>query len=223
MEKNILKNITIGYYVIWEISDPVKYFEVLKDDIIAENRISDNMRSFIFSIVGDYSLSALISTESNQIRIDEISDKITREADRAFRINYGIAVLSADIKRIILPEQNKQKVFERMVAERERIANRYRAEGEEQAKIIISQTDKDKMISLSKAKLEAEIIIAKAEAEAAEIYASAFGTNEDFYRFWSLLQSYDDIFNEDSTFIMSTDNRLLDLLEMKDSILDTSR
>jgi len=211
---NVLKNITIGYYIIWDINDPVKYFEILKNDLSAENRLSDNMRSYIYNIIGQYPLGAFISTNSDDVKINEISSKITEAAKPDFKNNFGINIITVDIKRVILPEQNKQKVFERMVAERERISHRYRAEGEEQAKIIISETDSTKKIMLSEAHLEASKMIAEAQAEAASIYSDAFKTNEKFYRFWNLLQSYDKIFAGKSTFILSTDNKLLQLLEM---------
>ena len=218
-ETNVLKNITIGYYIIWEISDPVKYFEILKTDLSAENRLSDNMRSYIYNTVGQYQLNAFLSTNSDDVRIDEISKLITKAAISDFDRNYGISVISVDIKRVILPEQNKRKVFERMVAERERIAHRYRAEGEEQAKIIISETDSTKQIMLSQANLEAAVMIAEAEAEAAAIYSDAFRANEKFYRFWNLLRAYENIFEKNSTFILSTENELLQLLEMDSNLL----
>ncbi|MCK5674793.1 MAG: protease modulator HflC [Spirochaetales bacterium] len=218
-ETNVLKNITIGYYIIWEISDPVKYFEILKTDSSAENRLSDNMRSYIYNIVGRYQLQAFLSTNSDEVQIDEISKKITEASIPDFARNYGISIISVDIKRVILPEQNKRKVFERMVAERERIAHRYRAEGEEQAKIIISETDSTKQIMLSQARLEAAVMIAEAEAEAAAIYSDAFKTNEKFYRFWNLLRAYEKIFEQNSTFILSTENKLLQLLEMDSDLL----
>ena len=222
-ETNVLKNITIGYYIIWKISDPVKYFEILKNDSSAENRLSDNMRSYIYNTVGQYHLQAFLSTNSEDVRIDEISQIITDASIPDFDRNYGISIISVDIKRVILPEQNKRKVFERMVAERERIAHRYRAEGEEQAKIIISETDSTKEIMLSQARLEAAVMIAEAEAEAAAIYSNAFKTNEKFYRFWNLLRAYEKIFEENSTFILSTENELLQLLEMDSELLRSGR
>lgn len=215
---NVLKNITIGYYIIWDINDPVKYFEILKNDVSAENRLSDNMRSYIYNIIGKYPLGAFISTNSENVKINEISKKITEAAKSDFKNNFGINIITVDIKRVILPEQNKQKVFERMVAERERISHRYRAEGEEQAKIIISETDSTKQIMLSEAHLEASKMIAEAQAEAASIYSDAFKTNEQFYRFWNLLQSYDKIFAGKSSFVLSTDNKLLQLLELNSDL-----
>lgn len=214
-EQNILKNIIIGYYLIWRIEEPLKFYEILKNTSIAEIRLNNNIRSYIYNLMGQYQINSLFSTNKEDIKINEISEKLTYQTNQDFLKEYGIKIKLVNIKKIILPEQNKKKIFERMVAERERISSKYRAEGEEEAKIIISQTNKEKEILLSQAKLDAERIISKAKAEAAQIYAKAFKKDKEFYKLWLLLQSYNNLFDNNTTFVMSTDNELLKLLEMK--------
>lgn len=219
-EQNILKNIIISYYIVWSIEDPLKFYEVLKETTSAEIRLRDNTRSYVYNTLSEYPFKSLVSTNEKDIKIDIISEEITESSQKDFLRDYGIKIELINIKRILLPEQNKGKVFERMVAERDRISNKYRAEGEEQAKIIISETDKNKNILISQAKLEAEKIIAKATAQASEIYAEAFEKDKEFYKFWRLLQSYKKIFNDNTTFILSTKNKLFDLLDMGSDILN---
>ncbi|MCP4159789.1 MAG: protease modulator HflC [Deltaproteobacteria bacterium] len=208
-DQNEVRNITLGYYLIWSISDPLKYYETLRDEGRAISRLEDNLGSFIKNRIGQYSLDSFLSTDQSKIKTKEISRLITEDASRNFSEKYGINVKKIDINRIILPEQNKNKVFERMVAERIRISNRYRAEGEEQAKIIISEANREKSILLSEANYKAKKIIAEAEAEAAAIYVESYNKNPDFYKFWRNLKSYEEAFSKESLFILSSDDPLL--------------
>jgi len=208
-DQNIVKNISVGYYIIWQIAEPLKYFETLRDETLAIIRLENNLRSILSNNVGQYSFRSFISTDKNDIKTQIISEKITQAATDEFLEKYGISIEKVDINRIILPEQNKNKVFERMVAERGRISNRYRAEGEEQAKIIISEANRERSILLSEAKLKAQRLIAEAEAEAAALNAESYNKNPEFYKFWKHLQSFEESYRSDSTFILSTDNPLL--------------
>jgi len=208
-DQNIVKNVTLEYYIIWSISDPLRYFETLRDETLAEIRLENNLRSIVNNTAGQYSFSSFISTDESNLKTDEITKKITEESHLDILPKFGITINSVDINRIILPEQNKEKVFERMVAERARISNRYRAEGEEQAKIIISEANRERSLLLSQAELEAQKLISEAEAEAASIYANAFNKNPEFYKFWRQLKSFEESFNSDSTFILSTEDPLL--------------
>jgi len=208
-EQNIVKNITIGYYLIWYISDPLKYFETLRDEDLATIRLENSLPSILSNRIGKYSLLSFLSVNKENLKSEEISEKITTDATNSFSSKYGITVTKVDINRIILPEQNKNKVFERMAAERGRISNRYRAEGEEQAKIIISEANREKSILLSEANLKAQKLIAAAEAEAAVIYAETFNKNPEFYKFWRNLKTYEESFNDKSIFILSSDDPLL--------------
>lgn len=208
-DQNVVKNITIGYYIIWKISDPLKYYEVLRDENLAELRLENNLRSIVNNNVGRYSFNAFISTEPSELKSEEISRQITKESLNQILPRFGISIIKVDINRIILPEQNKEKIFERMVSERARISNRYRAEGEEQAKIIISAANREKSLLLSQAEKEAQQLISGAEAEAASIYAEAFNSNPEFYKFWRQLKSFEESFSTGSTFILSSEDPLL--------------
>lgn len=208
-DQNIVKNVTLAYYIIWRISDPLQYFETLRDENLAQIRIENNLRSIVNNTVGNHSFLAFISINAADLKTEQISLKITGESHKNILPKFGITIEKVDINRIILPEQNKEKVFERMVAERSTISNRYRAEGEEQAKMIISEANREKSLLMSQAEMEAQTLISEAEAEAASIYADAFNKNPEFYKFWRQLKSFEESFDEDTTFILSSDDPLL--------------
>jgi membrane protease subunit HflC len=126
---------------------------------------------------------------SPKLQSTAILDAITASSDRAALQQYGLSIEDVRIKRLNLPEQNKQNVFARMRAERGRIAMQYRAEGEEQALAIRAIADRQKEEILSTAYKEAEIIRGKGDAEATRIYGDAYSKNPQFYKLTRTLES----------------------------------
>ena len=139
-------------------------------------------------------------------------DQLTSESDRAALGRYGIQVVDVRIKRLNLPEQNKQSVYARMRAERERIARQYRAEGEEQALRIRADADRQKEEILSIAYREAEKIKGEGDAEATRTYSQAYSRNPRFYKLLRTLESYKKIFDDKTTAILSSDSELLRIM-----------
>ena len=111
-----------------------------------------------------------------------------------------------------LPEQNKQSVFGRMRAERERIARQYRAEGEEEALRIRADADRQREEILSAAYKEAEEIKGKGDADAARIYGEAYSRNPQFYKLTRTLETYKKALDNKTTVVLSSDSELLRLL-----------
>lgn len=208
-DKNVVTNVTLSYFVIWRIVDPLKYFETLRDETLALLRMENSLRSIVSNKAGQYPFQAFISLNPEDIESEEIARLITENSNSAMESRFGITIEKVDFDKIILPEQNKDKVYERMVAERSRISSRYRAEGEERAKIIISEANREKSLLLSQAELEAAKIVSQAEAEAAAIYAEAYNRNPQFYRFWRQLKSFEESYKKGSTFILSSEDPLL--------------
>jgi membrane protease subunit HflC len=139
-------------------------------------------------------------------------DLLTANADRAALSQYGIRVTDVRIKRLNLPEQNKQSVFARMRAERERIAMQYRAEGEEQALTIRANADREKEEILSAAYKDAEKTRGEGDAEATRIYGQAYSKNPQFYKLLRTLESYKKVLDEKTTIILNSDSELLKVL-----------
>src|ERR1700686_3177548 len=135
------KNLVIESYVAWKIDDPQRFVETVGDSIAAEMRLHDIVWSGLSAALGTEDLESIVSTNVEAVKAKDMLDRLSDATDRAALGRYGIEVLDVRIKRLNLPEQNKQSVYARMRAERERIARQYRAEGEEQALSIRADAD----------------------------------------------------------------------------------
>ena len=143
------KNLVVESYVAWKIQDPKRFVETVGDPIGAEMRLHDIVWSGLSAALGTHDLETIVSTNLQTVKADEMLDQLSALTDRAALQQYGIEVVDVRVKRLNLPEQNKQSVYARMRAERERIARQYRAEGEEQALSIRADADRQKEEILS--------------------------------------------------------------------------
>lgn len=206
------KNILVDAYLGWRIEDPLRFLESVKDRSVAELFLGDLIYSSIGAEMGNLSLSALVSTVPESLDVDEIMASVTDKCRTAAQRDYGVDILEVRIKRLNLPDQNKESVFDRMRAERERIAKRYRSEGEEEATKMRAETDKETRALLAEAYRESQQILGGGDAEAARIYASAYTKDPEFYKMVRTLESYRKFMDERTTVILSTDSELLNLL-----------
>jgi modulator of FtsH protease HflC len=206
------KNLVIENYVAWRIKDPGRFVQSVGDVPSAEMRLHDIIWSGLSAAFGNEDLDSLVSTEREKLQSTEILDAITASSDRAALLQYGLSIEDVRIKRLNLPEQNKQNVFARMRAERGRIAMQYRAEGEEQALSIRANADRQKEEILSTAYRESETIRGKGDAEATRIYGDAYSKNPQFYKLTRTLESYKKILDDKTTIILSSDSDLLKIL-----------
>jgi len=124
-------------------------------------------------------------------------------------------VADVRLNRLALPEQNKQSVFDRMRAERDRIARKYRSEGEEEAIKIRAEADKERQEVMAAAYREAEGIRGEGDAAAMRIYGEAFNADPEFYTFLRTLESYKAFLDENTTVVLSSDSELLRLFNKK--------
>jgi modulator of FtsH protease HflC len=206
------KNLVIENYVAWRIEDPGRFVQSVGDVPSAEMRLHDIIWSGLSAAFGNEDLDSLVSTEREKLQSTAILDAITASSDRAALQQYGLSIEDVRIKRLNLPEQNKQNVFARMRAERGRIAMQYRAEGEEQALSIRANADRQKEEILSTAYKESETIRGKGDAEATRIYGDAYSKNPQFYKLTRTLESYKKILDDKTTIILSSDSDLLKIL-----------
>ena len=154
----------------------------------------------------------LVSTDSTQMKIDDVVESIlVRSRDRILR-DYGIYIEDFRIKRLAFPEQNKESVLQRMRTERHRIARRFRSEGEEQAMMIRADADMEKAKILAEARREADEIRGNGEASATRILAEAIQLDPDFYSFMRTLESYEKIVGDKTTLVIPGDSKLMRLL-----------
>jgi membrane protease subunit HflC len=206
------KNLVIESYVAWRIQDPRRFVETVGDPIAAEMRLHDIVWSGLAAALGNRDLESIVSVNAQNIAASEMLDNLTALTDAAALAQYGIRVVDVRIKRLNLPEQNKQSVYARMRAERERIARQYRAEGEEQALSIRADADRQKEEILSLAYKDAERIKGEGDAESTRTYSAAYSKNPRFYKLLRTLEAYKKILDDKTTAILSSDSELLKVL-----------
>jgi len=209
------KNVMVDAYVVWKISDPIKYMKTVKNRTGAETRLADILSSEIGISLGEYDLSSLISIDPKKIKfgqmMQEVAEKISEKAK-----DYGTAVADVKVTLLNFPERNKLSVFRRMRAERERIAKGYRSEGTEKALKIRADADKQKQIILSKAYEQSQKIKGEGEAQAIKIYADAYEKDIKFYELIRTLESYEKFIDGNTTVVLSADSELLKFINASD-------
>jgi modulator of FtsH protease HflC len=206
------KNVVIENYVLWKIQDPDRFVQTVGDATAAEMRLHDIIWSGLSAALGTHDLDSIVGTEPDKVQTASMLDGLTALTDRAALDQYGIDVVDVRIKRLNLPEQNKQSVYARMRAERERIARQYRAEGEEQALSIRADADRQKEEILSLAYKQAENIKGQGDAESTRTYGQAYSKNPAFYKLLRTLESYKKVLDDKTTAILSSDSELLKVL-----------
>ena len=203
------KNIVIENYVVWKIQDPERFVETVGDAIAAEMRLHDIIWSGLSAALGTHDLDSIVGTEPDKVETSAMLESLTALTGHAALERYGINVVDVRIMRLNLPEQNKQSVYARMRAERERIARQYRAEGEEQALSIRADADRQKEEILSLSYKQAENIKGQGDAESTRIYGQAYSRNPGFYKLLRTLESYKKVLDDKTTAILSSDSELL--------------
>src|SRR5260370_24921839 len=127
-------------------------------------------------------------------------------------VQYGIDRVDIRRRQLRLPEQNRANVFERMRAERGKIATQYRSEGEREFKKVVAQADREKTRILAEAYREAERTKGEGDARAMRIYAEAFGKNPQLYTFRRMLQAYEKILGGNTTIVLPAHSAVFRLL-----------
>ena len=147
-------------YVLWKISDPLKFAQTLNSSILnAERRIDTTVYNSIKNIISSMSQNDVISG-----RDGELSEAIMNNIGGTME-QYGIQLLAVETKQLDLPSDNKAAVYERMISERDKIAATYQAEGQAEAQVIRNTTDREIAVSISNAQAEAAAVTAEGEAE----------------------------------------------------------
>jgi len=199
-------------YVCWEVEDPLSFFESLSTNLIAAQKLGDMVNSQLGGVLGDYTINNIINTQTEMVKLEEIENRIIKNANKNTRESYGIKIVTLGIRRILYPSIVAESVYERMRAEREKEARKFRAEGKEEASKIQASTDKEVAEILADAYKQSEIIKGEGDKRAMEIYANAYSKNPDFFEYSKSLETYCDILKDKSTVILSTDSDLFKFL-----------
>lgn len=179
------KNVLVDSFVKWRIIDPFKYYVSVKgDELQAERRLSQMVNDGLRAEFGKRTVHDVVSGERGQIM-----EILRQRADRDAR-QMGIQVLDVRVKRVDLPQEVSESVYQRMEAERKRVANELRSQGAAAAEKIRADADRQREIIIAEAYREAQRLKGQGDAKAAEIYANAYGKSPEFYSFYRSLNAY---------------------------------
>lgn len=201
------KTMVVDSYVLWRITDPLKFTQTLTSITNAEGRINTIVYNSMKNIISSMSQSEVISSRDGALS-QSIMQNIGTSVEQ-----YGIRFVSIETKHLDLPSDNKAAVYERMISERNNIAASYTANGESEAKMIRTKTDNEIVVSVSEAEAQAEKIIAEGEAEYMKILSEAYNTPDraEFYTFVRALDAAKKSMKGDKTLILPKDSPLAEL------------
>ena len=201
------KNLVVDNYARWMIVDPLMYYQTVRNEIGAQARLDDIIFSNLREELGKRNLIDIVAT--SRASLMETVTKKTNEGTRG----YGIEVLDVKIKRADLPPENERAVYERMRAEREREAKKYRSEGEEKALGIRAGADKEKTIILSEATRRAQVLKGEGDAIATKLYAEAYSQDSKFFYFLKTMEAYKKTLSDKDTLVLSPDTEFFRYLK----------
>lgn len=207
------KNVLVDSFICWRISDPLRFAQTVKTRIEAEARLFDVSASELGAAVGNEPIEAFINVGSGGVKLREVSKRVGDAVNNVMRGNFGIEVVDLQINGLQLPAQNRESVIDRMRAERDRIATKYRSEGEEEALKIEAQATAARERILAESRGRAESIRGTGEARAMELFAKAYAQDPEFYRFLKTMQTYETIIDDRTTIFLPSDSKLMGLLD----------
>jgi membrane protease subunit HflC len=218
--------IWVDTYARWRIVDPLLFFQRLRDERGAQTRLDDILDGETRNAVAGHALVEIVRSTNRKMEVSELleevldsemdiqieygREKITRliiEAASPRLDELGIELLDLRLKRINYVEEVQQKIFERMIAERQRIADKFRSEGQGEAAKILGDKERDLNEIESEAYRQAQEIIGKADGQATNIYARAYDQNQasrDFYRFLKTMDTYQNTLTQKDLLVLST-------------------
>jgi modulator of FtsH protease HflC len=188
------KTMVVDSFVKWRIIDPVKYYVSVKEggEAAAEDRLSKAVNEGLNDEFGKRAVSDVIAGERAAIM-----ESVRRSADSEAR-QIGIQVVDVRLKRVDYSEKISGAVYERMIAERKRIANQLRSEGAAASEKIRADADKQREVIIAEAFRDAQKVKGEGDAKAAEIYSNAYSKNPEFYAFYRSQEAYKNSFKSKS-------------------------
>ena len=207
------KNMTVDCYILWNISDAQKFYQSVGTTAEAESRMNAITYNALKTAMGTLAQSDIINMNDGAER-NEIYESIAAIVD-AETVKYGVHVEDVKIKQFDLPGSNLEAVYQRMISERNQMAEKYTADGNKEATEIRSRVDKDVNIMISDAEAEAAKLVAEGEAEYMKKLAEAYDSEEEkeFYEFILALEALEkSLTGDDKTIILDADSELAKIL-----------
>jgi modulator of FtsH protease HflC len=197
------KDVIVDYYAKWRIANLPQYYTATSGDqmqaeILLQQQLNDGLRAQF----GRRNIREVVSDDRESI-MASVRDKASQGAAR-----LGLQVIDVRIKRIDLPPEVSSAVYDRMRAERNRVAAKHRADGRAQAEAINAEADANAAVIIATAKANSQKVRAQGDGKAAKIYADAYGANPEFYAFYRSLTAYAQIFsNKSDLLVLSPDSQ----------------
>ena len=207
------QNMTVDCYILWKIDDPQQFYRALGTTAKAEDRLDSITYGAVKREMGKLAQADIINMEDGALR-NEIYEGIATIVSESAR-TYGIIVEDVKIKQFDLPESNLNAVYQRMISERNQMAEKFTADGDKEANLIINEVNKIVNITISNAEAEAAKLIAEGEAEYMRMLAEAYNSQEkkDFYEFTLALDALKaSLTGEEKTVILDADSDLAKIL-----------
>lgn len=226
------KFIWVDTYARWRISNPLVFFQRLRDERGAQSRIDDIIDGQTRNVIANFDLIEIVRSSNREFELTEelvILDiaaaipeietgrekiaQIILEKSSEITPELGVELRDVKIKRINYVEEVQRKVFDRMISERKRIAAKYRSEGDGKSAEIRGEKERELKKIQSEAYRKAQEIKGKADAEATRIYANAYNLDPEFYQFMKTLETYVSTMDKETWLLLSTDAEFLKYLK----------
>jgi membrane protease subunit HflC len=226
------KYIWVDTYARWRIADALRFYQAVRDERGGQSRLDDIVDGETRNAIASYDLIEIVRSSDREFQVtEELAGIMTAEAvakietgreaiahqilERASAITpeFGVELVDVRFKRINYTESVQQAVFQRMITERKRIAERSRSEGQGRAAEIRGQKERDVLAATSVGYRSAQELKGKADAKATDIYARAYGRDPSFYQFFKSMETLKASLDKDVTVILSTDSDLLQYME----------
>ncbi|MDX1504513.1 MAG: protease modulator HflC [Spongiibacter sp.] len=192
------KPLDVDFYAKWRVTDTQKFYTATNgEEVRAEGLLAQRINTGLRNKFGERTFHDVVSGER-----DLLMTELTRDLNLITVAEFGIELVDVRVKRIDLPSQVSQSVFERMKSEREREAREHRSTGRELAEKIRATADRQRTIIAANAYRDAEVIRGEGDAEAARIYASAYNADPEFYAFVRSLTAYKSSFSADGNLLV---------------------
>jgi len=194
------KRLVVDAFARYRITDPLLFYQAVRDEIGANSRINSVMDSAMRGVLGGVTFIEVVRDRRDEL-MRRIAERVSGEVQ-----DFGIKIIDVRIKRADLPDANSQAIFTRMQTERQREAAELRAQGNEQAKRIRATADRQVTVLVAEANRDAERLRGEGDAERNRIYAAAFSRDPDFFGFYRSMQAYEEGLKSNDTRLVISPN-----------------
>ena len=206
------RNLEVGSYVAWRVSDPVKFIRSGGALDAAEARLNERVSAALSDAVGRRDMASLATTDAKVWGLDRLSDDVVAAVATAAKNELGVEVVDVRLRRFNHPVEVRPAVFDLIRSERKQVAAALRAEGEADYQAITSRADRERDATLAQADAEAERLRGQADADATRIRNEAHSRDPKFAEFLQTLDAYRAILDDKATVVLSSSSPLLKLL-----------